>query len=86
MPPPLSLAEFPEMVSRAAATRAPHHVTYYLRELAGLWNPYLQDAVNHRVVTDDPELTAARLALVRAVQLVLANGLVLLGISAPEKM
>lgn len=80
------LSEFPEMAARAAATRAPHHVAYYLRELAGLWNPYLQDAENHRVVTDDAGLTSARLALVRAVQLVLANGLSLLGLTAPEQM
>jgi arginyl-tRNA synthetase len=80
------LSEFPDMVSRAAATRAPHHVAYYLRDLAGLWNPYLQDSVSHRVVTDDQELSVARLALVRAVQLVLAKGLSLLGLTAPEQM
>jgi arginyl-tRNA synthetase len=61
-------------------------VAYYLRELAGLWNPYLQDGVAHRVLSDDPDLTAARLALVRGVRSVLANGLALLGVSAPEQM
>jgi arginyl-tRNA synthetase len=80
------LGEFPDLVVRAAQTRAPHHVAYYLRELAGLVNPYLQDGKHHRVVSEDAELSAARLALMRAVQLVLANGLWLLGLSAPEQM
>jgi arginyl-tRNA synthetase len=61
-------------------------VAYYLRELAGLWNPYLQDGVAHRVLSEDRELTDARLGLVRGVRIVLANGLALLGVSAPEQM
>ena len=80
------LAEFPEVVARAADSREPHHVAYYLRELAGLWNPYLQDGRHHRILSDDSGLTAARLALTRAVGAVLANGLALLGMSAPERM
>ena len=80
------LGEFPDMVARAAESRAPHHVAYYLRDVAGLFNPYLQDGKRHRVVSDDAELTAARLALMGAVQRVLANGLWLLGVSAPEQM
>ena len=58
------LAEFPELVLRAAEAREPHHVAYYLRELAGLLNPYVQDGKRHRVVSDDAALTAARLALI----------------------
>jgi arginyl-tRNA synthetase len=81
-----ALGRFPEVVEQAARAREPHHVAYYLRELAGLWNPYLQDGVAHRVLSDDHELTAARLALVRGVSSVLANGLALLGVSAPEQM
>jgi arginyl-tRNA synthetase len=80
------LGEFPKLAARAAESRAPHHVAYYLRDLAGLFNPYLQDGKRHRVVSDDAELSAARLALMRAVQVVLANGLWLLGLSAPEQM
>jgi arginyl-tRNA synthetase len=80
------VSEFPEVVTRAAETREPHHVAYYLRELAGLWNPYVQDSVRHRVLSDDPTLTHARLGLALAVRVVLANGLELLGISAPEQM
>ncbi|MAG32080.1 MAG: arginine--tRNA ligase [Deltaproteobacteria bacterium] len=80
------LATFPEVVFRAAATREPHHVAYYLREVAGLWNPYLQDGDRHRVLSDDADLTAARLGLALAIRHVLASGLALLGVSAPERM
>jgi arginyl-tRNA synthetase len=80
------LGEFPEMISRASATREPHHVAYYLRDLAGLWNPYLQDGQNHRIVSEDAALSAARLGLALAVRQVLKNGLALLGLSAPEQM
>ena len=80
------LAEFPEVVARAAETREPHHVAYYLREVAGLWNPYLQDGKRHRILSDDADQSAARLGLCRAVQGVLRSGLGLLGMSAPERM
>ena len=80
------LATFPEVISRAADSREPHHVAYYLREVAGLWNPYLQDGDRHRVISADTDLTAARLGLALAVRNVLASGLGLLGLSAPEKM
>jgi arginyl-tRNA synthetase len=80
------LLEFPELVAQAAAAREPHHVAYYLREVAGLWNPYVQDGVRHRVLSDDAALSRARLALAGAVRIVLANGLALLGVGAPERM
>ncbi|MDD9854492.1 MAG: arginine--tRNA ligase [Deltaproteobacteria bacterium] len=80
------LGEFPEVVERAAAARAPHHVAYYLREVAGLWNPYVQDAARHRVLGDDAAQRSARLGLTLAVRTVLANGLGLLGMGAPERM
>jgi len=80
------LATFPEVVARAAESREPHHVAYYLREVAGLWNPYLQDGGRHRVISEDAELSAARLGLALAIRNVLASGLGLLGISAPERM
>jgi len=80
------LATFPEVVVRAAENREPHHIAYYLREVAGLWNPYLQDGTRHRVISDDAELSAARLGLALAIRNVLASGLGLLGISAPERM
>jgi arginyl-tRNA synthetase len=80
------IAEFPDIVARAGETREPHHIAYYARDLAGLWSPYIQDGVRHRVLSDDPSLTSARLGLVRAVKTVLANALDLLGVSAPEQM
>jgi arginyl-tRNA synthetase len=80
------LSELPEVVARAAESREPHHVAYYLREVAGLWNPYVQDGTNHRVLSDDAALTRARLGLALAVRAVLASGLGLLGLAAPERM
>jgi arginyl-tRNA synthetase len=80
------LLEFPEVVGQASAAREPHHVAYYLRDVAGLWNPYVQDGVRHRVLSDDPALSRARLALALGVRAVLANGLGLLGLDAPERM
>lgn len=80
------IAEFPEMAERAASTREPHHLAYYARELAGLWNPYLQDGVHHRVVSEDATLSNGRLGLAIAVRTVLSNALGLLGIGAPERM
>ncbi len=80
------LATFPEVVADAAESREPHHIAYYLREVAGLWNPYLQDGDRHRVISDDEGLTAARLGLALAIRNVLASGLGLLGIGAPERM
>ncbi len=80
------LHEFPEVVRRAAEAREPHHVAYYLRDLARQWNPYVQDGVRHRVLSEDAGLSSARLGLVLAVRTILANGLSLLGLSAPEQM
>jgi len=80
------VAEFPEVVQRAADTREPHHLCYYARELAGLWNPYQQDGVRHRVLSDDPALSSARLGLALAVRIALAGVLRLLGITSPERM
>jgi arginyl-tRNA synthetase len=80
------LSEFPEVTLRAAETREPHHIAYYLRDLAGMWNPYVQDGKRHRVLSEDAALTSARLALTLAVRTVLAKGLGMLGMSAPERM
>lgn len=80
------IAEFPDVVMRAADTREPHHVAYYVRELAGLWNPYVQDRTRHRVLSEDPSVTSARLGLTLAVRTVTGNALALLGVSAPERM
>lgn len=80
------ISEFPEVVERAAVTREPHHLAYYARDVAALWNPYVQDGKRHRVVSEDATLTSARLGLALGVRIVLSNALGLLGISAPERM
>jgi arginyl-tRNA synthetase len=77
------LAEYPEMVAAAAAELAPHAVAFYLRELAGDYHSYYNA---ERILVEDEGLRAARLALCAAVRQTLANGLSLLGVSAPEKM
>jgi arginyl-tRNA synthetase len=77
------LAEFPEVVATAAAELAPHAIAFYLRELAGEFHSYYNA---ERILVDDEALRAARLALCAAVRQTLANGLSLLGVSAPEKM
>jgi arginyl-tRNA synthetase len=80
------LGQFPEVAARAAEAREPHHVAYYLQDVAALWNPYLQDGVRHRVLSDDEGLPRSRLGLALAVRMVLGNGLTLLGLRAPERM
>ncbi len=77
------LAEYPELVATAARELAPHAVAFYLRELAGEFHSYYNA---ERILVEDEALRAARLALCAAVRQTLANGLSLLGVSAPEKM
>jgi arginyl-tRNA synthetase len=77
------LADFPELVADAARELAPHSVAFYLRELAAEFHSYYNA---ERILVDDEALRAARLALCAAVRQTLANGLSLLGVSAPEKM
>ncbi len=77
------LAELPNIVTQSAQGREPHRLTVYLSELAGLFHPYY---FQHRILTDDAALTAARLALCAAVKQATANALAILGIAAPEAM
>jgi arginyl-tRNA synthetase len=77
------LLEYPTVVAGAARALEPHRVAYWLTELAGIFHPYYK---NHRVIQDDRALMLARLALCTAVGQVIANGLALLGVSAPETM
>ncbi len=84
------LAEYPRVIEQAAIHREPHRVAFYLHDVASEfhahWNrgkelPYLRF-----INSVEPELTTARLALVHGVKLVLASGLAMLGVSAPEEM
>ncbi|RZU01228.1 arginine--tRNA ligase [Rivibacter subsaxonicus] len=79
----LKLATYPEMLAGAARDLAPHDVAFYLRDLSGAFHSYY---AAERFLTDDVELTRARLALLAAVAQVLRNGLALVGVSAPESM
>jgi len=84
------VAAYPRIVEAAAAAHEPHRIAFYLYELAsqfhGLWTlgnnvPYLRF-----IIFDDPQISMARLALVKGVANVLASGLKLLGVEAPEEM
>ena len=78
------LSAYPEMLERAKLELSPHHVAFYLRELAGELHSYY---FAHKWLLDDNEpLKLARLALALATRQVLRNGLALIGVSAPGKM
>jgi arginyl-tRNA synthetase len=77
------LADFPGVVASAAVALEPHRITGYLDDVARLVNGWYH---HHRVLDVGEELTKARLVLARASQIVLCNGLTLLGVSAPERM
>jgi arginyl-tRNA synthetase len=77
------LAAYEEVVPEAAELRAPQRITRYVEELAALFSAFYRDC---RVVSDDSELTGARLALCLATRRVIADGLELLGVTAPERM
>ena len=78
-----SLLRFPETVRSSAENLEPHRITFFLMNLASAFHTYYN---KHRVLTDDLLLSRGRLYLVEAVRRVIANGLTLLGVSAPEKM
>jgi arginyl-tRNA synthetase len=85
------LGEFPGTVERAARDLSPHVVCDYLEQTAGAANSWYHAGNPTRnpelaVLVDDARLRDARLALARAVQVVLRNGLTLLGIEAPRRM
>jgi len=77
------LADFPDMLSEAAEALEPHRITFYLMELAELFHAYYHD---NRVLAEDSRMKKARLYLVEAVRIVVANGLGILGVSAPDRM
>jgi len=77
------LLQYPMVFEGAVVSFEPHRITYYLQGLAGLFHSYYN---KHRVISEDKTLTTARLCLCKAVQIVLEEGLRILGVSAPEKM
>ena len=77
------IADFPDELAAAAAEFAPHQLTFYLKDLAQEFHGYYNA---ERFLVEDPKLRDARLALAVAVGQVLANGLSIIGIDAPDKM
>ncbi len=77
------LASFPEVIQQSAVQRAPHTLVHYLRDLANDFHTYYSA---HQFIVDDAPLRDARLNLAQATQLVIRNGLELLGVSAPDTM
>lgn len=77
------LAEYPDMLARAADELAPHALAFYLRDLAGDFHSFYNA---DRVLVDDEQVKRARLALLAATRQVLENGLATIGVSAPVKM
>ncbi|HUY84072.1 MAG TPA: arginine--tRNA ligase [Steroidobacteraceae bacterium] len=77
------LALYPEMVEQAALQRAPHALVHHLRDVA---NDFHTNYSAHQILVEDPALRDARLTLARAAQIVVRNGLGLLGVRAPETM
>ena len=78
-----TLSRYPEVIELAANNRAPQHLVHYLRDLANDFHSYYNA---HAFIVDDAGLRDARLTLIAATRIVLANGLAILGVSAPEKM
>jgi arginyl-tRNA synthetase len=74
---------FPAVIEASARSEEPHHLTFYLQDLAARFHGYYNRS---RILDDDPAVAAARLVLVQAVQMVLRTALGLLGVAAPERM
>jgi arginyl-tRNA synthetase len=78
-----SIGEFPEIMALALKILEPQDIVNYLQDLAARFHRFYVDC---RVITDDENLSEARLALIKATKIVLSNGLKTLGITAPERM
>ncbi len=74
---------FPDLVEGSARSLEPHRITFYCHELAAAFHSYYN---KNRVISDDAELSGARLFLVKIIGVVLGNALRLLGVSAPDRM
>ncbi len=85
-----ALADWPRAVEAAALAHEPHRIAFYLYDLAAsfhsYWNKGKEDTTLRFIRADHPELTTARLALIRAVALTIASGLGVLGVTPVEEM
>lgn len=77
------LSSLKEVIKKSALTWKPHFLTTYLYDLASSFHKYY---TVHRIITEDEELTRARLILIDCTRIVLFNSLKILGVSAPESM
>jgi arginyl-tRNA synthetase len=77
------MLRWPDVVREAAEAREPHRLAFFTDELAAAIHRFYK---NCRVVTDDAQLTAARLLLSRAARTTIANALGLMGVAAPDRM
>ena len=84
------VAEWPRVVVAAARAREPHRIAFYLHDLAGsfhsLWTRGKEDATLRFLLADDPARTRARLAMLAAVRVVIANGLGIMGVEPVEEL
>jgi len=82
------IAAFPDVLSAAALAYEPHRIAFYLQETIAAFHSYYTQGkkTGERVIGPDPRKTAGRLFLCRALKQVLANGLAVLGVSAPDRM
>ena len=78
-----AMERYPEVVESGARLMEPHRIAFYLINLASCFHTYYN---KHRVLTEDPLVTKGRLYLILAVKKVIRSGLILLGVTAPEKM
>jgi arginyl-tRNA synthetase len=77
------ICAYPIIFEGAVLSLEPHRITYYLQELSARFHSYYN---KYRVISDDTQLTQARLALCKAIQVVLKEGLEILGVHVPERM
>jgi len=84
------LSLWPRLVETAAQANEPHRIAFYLNDLASsfhaLWNKGNDNPSLRFIIADDPELTAARLAMIRAVAIVIAAGLAVMGVEPVDEM
>ena len=75
--------KYPDVIEGCALSFEPHRITFYLNDLASLFHSYYN---KHRVISDNRELTSARIFLIASVGTVVRNALCILGVSAPDRM
>lgn len=78
-----NLSRYPEVIELAASSYEPHQVAYYLRDLANVFHSYYNA---HPFLSSEDNLRLSRLGLIDATRIVIANGLGVLGVNAPQKM